>query len=64
MDMESTPNPRLAYSTAEVAEQLGITEQHVRNLISRNAIHSIKLGRVRRIPTTEVERLLREGVPA
>jgi excisionase family DNA binding protein len=40
---------RWGYSPTEVAELFGITRAHVYNLIARGELHSIKLGRSRRI---------------
>jgi excisionase family DNA binding protein len=52
---------RLAYSPAETAAVVGISRQHVHNLIARGAIRSVLIGKSRRIPASEVERLLLEG---
>ena len=41
---------RLAYSPTEVAAALGVTRQHIQNLINRGEIPSTKLGRRRLIP--------------
>lgn len=49
---------RAAYSPAEFAELLGVTRQHVHALINRGEIHSVKLGRSRRIPASELDRIL------
>jgi excisionase family DNA binding protein len=51
-DMEKT-----MLTTAEAAEILGVSRQHVVNLSNRGEIASIKIGAHRRIPLSEVERL-------
>ncbi len=53
--------PRVAYSPAEFAEALGVSRQHVHNMIGRGELQSMKLGKARRIPATEIERLLDEA---
>lgn len=45
-------------TTGEAAEILGVSRQHVVNLSNRGAITSIRVGAHRRIPLSEVERLL------
>src|SRR4051812_40601280 len=52
---------RVAFSPAEVAAAFGCSRQHVANLIACGAIQSTKIGRSRRIPAAEVDRLLAEG---
>ncbi len=52
---------RVAYSPAEFADALGVSRQHVHNMIARGELHSMKLGKARRIPATEIERLLRDA---
>lgn len=49
---------RLAYSIDEAGEALGVTDRHIRNLIERGDIRSVKLGRRRVIPATVLEALL------
>jgi excisionase family DNA binding protein len=51
---------RLAYSPRELAELLGVTRQHIHNLIARGEIASVKLGSRRLIHHTTVERLFGE----
>jgi excisionase family DNA binding protein len=41
----------------ETAEELGVSRAHVYNLIARRRLRTLKLGRSRRIPLTELERL-------
>lgn len=48
--MGTTPTtPRLLLSTKEVADALGVSERHVKNLMYSGALPSITLGRLRRI---------------
>lgn len=54
----SVQSERLAYSPAELADALGVTRQHIQNLIARGEVPSIKLGRRRLIPARVVENLL------
>lgn len=53
-----TTTRRLALTPTECAETLGITRAHVYTLLSRGEIRSVKLGRVRRIPVAEIDRIL------
>jgi excisionase family DNA binding protein len=48
---------RFAYSPAEAAALLGITRKHIYTLMHRGELQSKLIGRCRRIPRTEVERL-------
>lgn len=52
---------RLAYSPAELAAKLGCTRQHIQNLVARNELRSVKLGRKRLIPRHVVDQLLEGG---
>ncbi len=50
------------YTVQELATKFKVTEQAIHNWIKAGKIASIKLGRARRIPAAEVERLVREGI--
>lgn len=50
------------YTVRELATKFKVTEQAIHNWIKAGKIASIKLGRARRIPAAEVERLVREGI--
>ena len=50
------------YTVKELATKFKVTEQAVHNWIKAGKIGSIKLGRARRIPAAELERLVREGL--
>ena len=49
-----------ALTIAQFAEALGVSRWTVHRLIATEAIRSTKIGRSRRIPSTEIERLLAE----
>ena len=48
---------RLAYSPAEAAAAIGVTRKHIYTLINRGELRSTLIGRARRIPCTELERI-------
>lgn len=50
------------YTPQELAKRLKVTPQAIHNWITAGKIASVKFGRARRIPTAEVERILREGI--
>jgi excisionase family DNA binding protein len=56
MTTARSDNDRVAYSPSEVASRLGVTRQHIHNLIARGEIPSVKLGRRRLIPGALVDR--------
>ncbi len=58
--MSVEPIERLAFSPQEVADALGVTRQTVANWISKGTIRSVKIERTRRIPRSELTRLLGE----
>jgi excisionase family DNA binding protein len=47
-----------AYSIAEAAERLSISRTELYKLIGRGDIRSLKVGRRRVVPESEIERLL------
>lgn len=49
-------------SVPQVAERLSVTPACIRRWILERRVATIKLGRLIRIPTSEVERLLRDGL--
>lgn len=57
-----TPNPtpvkRAAYSVTEAAAALGIGRTYVFQLIKEGALDSLKVGRRRLVPVTEVHAFL------
>ncbi|MEM9466817.1 MAG: helix-turn-helix domain-containing protein [Actinomycetota bacterium] len=56
----STDEP-LAVSPARAAELLGVSRQHIYNLIERGQLPRVKLGRATRIRRADLELLLEEG---
>jgi excisionase family DNA binding protein len=64
-------NPRV-YSVAEVADLLAFPagrsgvagEMRVRRLITAGQLRAVRIGRAVRIPCTEIDRLLTEGLVA
>lgn len=49
---------RVAYSPAEAAEALGLCRATIYNLINAGELRSVVIGRSRRIPAAELDRLL------
>lgn len=60
---DTTPLPRLAFSTAEAAQMLGISERSIRRLIARGLLRPSRALRHMLIPRTEIERFLEETAP-
>lgn len=54
---------RLALSPAEAATALGLCRASIYNMLARGEIRSVKFGRARRIPLSEIERLCGDGGP-
>jgi excisionase family DNA binding protein len=49
-------------SVSQIAERLGVTEACIRRWILERKIATVKLGRLIRIPSAEVERLISSGL--
>jgi excisionase family DNA binding protein len=49
---------RLAYSAAEVAELLGVSDDTIRALVRGGSLPAVRVGRLLRIPAAAVERLV------
>ena len=49
---------RAAYSVPEFAEAISVSERLVWRMLARGRIRSFKVGRLRRIPASELERLV------
>lgn len=49
------------YTPEELAAMLKVTRQAIYNWIQQGHMESVRIGRTVRIPSEEVERLLREG---
>ena len=52
--------PKFAFSVAELAEILGVNHKTIREQIAAEKVGSIRLGRLIRIPRSEVLKLLLE----
>ena len=46
----------------EVAQELQLSERYIHLLIKQGKIASVKYGRTRRIPESELERIKTEGI--
>lgn len=49
-------------SVPQVAERLGVTKACIRRWILERKIATVKLGRLIRVPASEVERLVNSGL--
>lgn len=57
-----TPVAPLVYTPTQAAEALGVSRQHIYNMLARGELRSVQVGgRTRRIPLTELERLVSKG---
>jgi len=56
--MSSNTLPRRAASVRETAEMLGVSRWTVQRMIAAQTISSVKIGRSRRIPCSEIDRIL------
>lgn len=57
---ESRPLPRLAYSIAEVALMLGLSQKTIHRFIQRGLLKPLRAARHLRVPRLELDRFLRE----
>ncbi len=62
--MNQSPVPPAALSPADAARELSLSRSHVYNLMAAGELRSVKIGRRRVIPYSEVTRLLQEGLRA
>jgi len=65
LDTESAPSPlgsALLFTVEAAARALGISRTHVYNALQRGSLRSVAIGRSRRIPREEIERVAREGL--
>ncbi len=60
--MEEAPKLARLLRVAEFAEETGLAEITVRKWIRQERLASVKLGRARRIPSSELRRLEQEGL--
>jgi excisionase family DNA binding protein len=49
---------RLVFSPNEVADMLGTSRAHIYNMMSRKELRYTMVGKLRRIPRSEVDRLV------
>ena len=56
--MNSNTDNRLLLTVLEVARRLGMGRSFVYQLVSKGEIPSIKLGRARRIPVSDLEKFV------
>ena len=61
LHMNAQPNipPRTAYSLDEVARSLGLSRRTLYTLMRDGTLCTVKFGKRRLVPATELERLLR-----
>jgi len=52
------------FTRQEFAERLKVSEAAIRLWESQGKLHSLRFGKLVRIPRSELERILRYGVPA
>jgi excisionase family DNA binding protein len=62
-DPHTTPDrpPGAPWAIPDVARFLTISERHLHRLLDAGKVKSIRIGRRRLIPATEVERLAQKG---
>ena len=53
----------LAVRIEEAAKLVGLSKHTIRAYIRKGKIRAVKVGRAVLVPTAELERLVREGVP-
>lgn len=58
MNTHSNTVPRTAYSLDEAARSLGLSRRTLYDLMDRGQLATVKLGKRRLVPATELERLV------
>jgi excisionase family DNA binding protein len=53
-----------SFCATEAARLLGLSRQHVYRLADRGLIRVVRIGTAVRVPVSEVQRVMREGIPA
>jgi excisionase family DNA binding protein len=56
--MSTKQHGTLAATVQETADMLGVSRWTVQRMIAAETIHSVKIGKSRRIPHTEIDRIL------
>lgn len=62
MTTTESSSPRPCYTPAEVAQILRVSMRSMYRWIREDRIHTIRLGTDHRIPATEMDRILSEGL--
>lgn len=60
--MQTNTDEKALLTVSETARRLSVSERLIWRAISERALNAVKLGRATRIPTSEVERVAREGL--
>jgi excisionase family DNA binding protein len=64
MTTSNTILEKAAYTRREAAELFGVSEAAIRLWESQGRLHSLRFGKLRRIPASEIDRVLRYGLDA
>jgi excisionase family DNA binding protein len=62
--MNTYEGPARLLTVAEFGERIGIKKSTIYEAMAKGAIRSVHIGRLRRIPESEVARLAVEGLPS
>jgi excisionase family DNA binding protein len=62
MSLPEVLKQKAAFTRQETAELLSVSEGVIRLWESEGRLHSLRFGRLRRIPASEIERLLQYGL--
>jgi excisionase family DNA binding protein len=57
-----TNSAKRLFSMAEAASELGISRRHIDRLVTRGEVSTIRLGKRRLVPASEIERIVRGDV--
>jgi excisionase family DNA binding protein len=59
---DDRPVAPLAYGMGDAADLIGVSRQHLYNLVHAGKVASVNVGRRRLVRMTEIDRILNEGV--
>ena len=59
---KETPVPVLLHTVEDVSQSLSLSRSTLYNLMERGDLDYVKIGRARRIPLREIERLIRASL--
>lgn len=62
--MKTQPTESQLYTTGQFAKLIGYHQETVRRLAREEKIKTIRFGRSYRIPQSEVDRILKVGLPS